>query len=411
MTFYKLKNGIKVVIQEVDTDLTSISYFIKQGTIHETEKELDYTHLIEHILASYTSKKNCDYKDIDNDLGNYILDSNAMTTQYYTKVWIKGYFSDIEKYLDLLGNSLLNICFSEEKLQIEKKAVIQELRQKLKYMHFYEQIEKKIYGRIINNYSQSIKVISKVNSNQLLKYYNEKMKRKEIIIGIVCPKNKTNETKQIVKKYFSSKLKTLKKKEQLPIIKLTNDIVFIKNKEHKTNNCKLETYIDLKNIELNSAEHIISKIWLQNLITLRSGELYKILRKELKIIYSINGFVDIDNENIKNSCINLTTNTNTKNVKVLIENIKKIIKTTTISENEFDISKKQLLYSSKKTVDFPSLSTEINFKLKPYIYNKQILTLEQYIEKIKILHILILFNLLKLFKLKLLCFSIIVIIK
>ena len=92
----KLKNGIKLLIIPLKTKLTKISVDILLGESHEKKNEVELTHLLEHVMASFTSNKYKDSTEIKKELNKRGAKSNAFVTKYHTSFYIEGLYDDIE---------------------------------------------------------------------------------------------------------------------------------------------------------------------------------------------------------------------------------------------------------------------------------------------------------------------------
>lgn len=383
----ELKNGIKVIIIEKKTNIISLSYFIKTGMFNKSTEQNNYTHLYEHILASFTSKDRCDYKDINNELSKSVIESNAHVKEFQTNVWINGYYNDIERLLTLLIKSLFNGCFSKEQFEIEKKAVIQELRQILTnngYKFEYE-IDNFFYKKSFFDVMNGIKNMKKVTMNDIEKFYEKILSKKQIVFGCVCPIKKT---KDVIRK-FEKCMKDIEYKKPKNEIQKSisfsreDKIVFIKNTE-KTDDIYIKFYIPL---EYTIRNYILVNIWLIYFFNINYGPIYIILRKKLKLIYSYRKEYFNNEINKRNSLIKFETHT--IKLKEVYENTIEIVRNTKISMELFETSKKRYLYKMEKNkekvnVHYSLLNKEMNYKefikmIKKIGYED----FEKFIEKMK----------------------------
>jgi len=120
--------NIHILITETKTNtLCGIEYSLKHGSLNEN----NMTHMIEHLLASFINKTNCNQSKILDTLHIKNSETNASVTNNYTKVYINGL------YIDIMLSSLYYLCFTNKILEIEKKTVIQELKQKINNNNYY----------------------------------------------------------------------------------------------------------------------------------------------------------------------------------------------------------------------------------------------------------------------------------
>ena len=100
----KLKNGITVLIIPLNTMLTDVSINILLGSKNEKKSQMEIIHYIEHLIARFTSKKYNDYKFINKELHKRAAISNASVSDYETRFFIRGFYRDVEFFLDLFWN-------------------------------------------------------------------------------------------------------------------------------------------------------------------------------------------------------------------------------------------------------------------------------------------------------------------
>ena len=115
-----------------------------------------------------------------------------------TKFYIEGSYNDIEFFIDILSNTLNNFYIDKSSIEVERKAVIQELTN---YMADSEYIlDMKIWRYMFFKYSyqrdykKHINFIKNYNANNLYKYYKDHIINKNIIISVTCPIDKKNNT-------------------------------------------------------------------------------------------------------------------------------------------------------------------------------------------------------------------------
>lgn len=124
---YTLKNGLSVIVHpDSKAEKVSAQLWYNVGSKHENDKSRGLAHLLEHMIFKGTKRlSESDINLITHKLSGY---TNAFTSYDYT-----GYLFDFPKQnwlyaLDLFADCMQNCIFSEDFLNSELKAVMQELR-------------------------------------------------------------------------------------------------------------------------------------------------------------------------------------------------------------------------------------------------------------------------------------------
>ena len=376
--FLKLKNGIKLFVFHLKTKLTNISINILLGENQEKKNEIELTHYLEHIVASFTSIKYKNSDVIKKELNKRGAISNAYVTQYETKFFIEGLYEDFEYYIDLLSNTLNNFYIDKNIIEVEKNAVIQELNNYIadsEYI-FYMKIWRYMYFNYAYQYDHKkhIEFIKKYNTNKLYDYFRKHILLKNIVISVTCPLYKKDITIQLLKKAFN--FNNINKKYSLtyPVYHyVTNNlkIIYINNKQNNNNNTLLKIIVD-KNISRYSPKHL-SLIYLNYILfNFETGIFYEKLRRQLGLIYNINFNIIIDDYNYKSSSYYIQSNIITDKIPDLILNIIKIVENIKISDNDIYNARKKILINNEYD-KFYGLNTHSTYYGKFVLYNKPII--------------------------------------
>src|SRR3989344_5980436 len=142
---FKLKNGINVLFEERELPLVCYSISNPFGGSHETSDIKGVAHLFEHLLFTGTKTKTQEELSKQIEKRGGIL--NAFTAQDVTTYWCKLPSEHLDIGMDILHDILKNPTFNPEKLEKEKRVVLEEI--KLFHddpeRHVYELIEKALY--------------------------------------------------------------------------------------------------------------------------------------------------------------------------------------------------------------------------------------------------------------------------
>jgi len=376
----KVYKNIHILITETKTDtLCGVEYSLKHGSINENKNENNMTHIIEHLLASFINKTNCNQLKILDKLYLKNAKTNASVSSNYTTVYINGLYVDFEFYIDIMLSSLYNLCFTKKIFAIEKNAIIQELKQKMNnnIYNYYYKINKYLFKNF-NHFADGIKIVQNLSMNQIIKYYENEFINKPVYIAISCPEHKLNET-------YKYTLKTVKKYVKLPIplkknkkikiyMPIKNEIIWIENKILNSINIKINVIFNVK-MKYLSIKHICYILIFDYYFNFQKGPFYENMRRKNKIIYNIKSNLEFINEN---AIVNIETNT-TKLEKFL--EIFEYILEENIDITKFDIIKKRKINNIEYS-KFHGLNSARNFYLGSLRQNNEIVTYSEYIKLI-----------------------------
>jgi predicted Zn-dependent peptidase len=349
----KLKNGIKVLVVPMPTDLTDISVRILLGQNHEKPHEMEITHYMEHLMGRFTSKKYPDHKIVSKELYKRGAITNASVDEYETKFWIQGFYKDLEFYMDLLSNTIKDFYIDKHLAKKEKNAVIQELRN---YMSDNEYtFDMKIWNYMYkkyayqNDFQKHIGHIKKYRIENIHKFIHEHVLLHNTVVSITCPTNKVANTIKLAKKYFNMPNKNKKAKIKFPLYQYNNKplkVLFIKNQSKTDDNVLFRLVVD-DSIEYLSVEHLSLMYLKEILFKFETGIFYKILRDKLGYIYHIQLNMYVDMVNPLSSYYYIETSVNHKILPKFIAAVLDIIKNLQLTNDEINNGKTAFLVKNE----------------------------------------------------------------
>jgi len=381
----KLKNGIRVIIVPLKTQLTYLSVNYLLGRYKEKSNEAGLTHYCEHLLGCLTSQKYKSSAFVSEEIYKRGGEFNAYVSDYEMSIYIKGIYDDLAFYMDILSNTINNFYVEDDVKLKEKNVVIQEY---LGYIssssyRFSYNMFKFLYPKYsyMADYHQQIKDIAKYDDKKIVEYLKKHLNTDNLVVSISCPSHKVNETVANVKKYFGV-LKYKKTTVTYPVIKHSSrslKIVNIKNINADKNTSFL---IHLpKRIEYMSDEYLILDYYLQRILFhFDSGIFYKILRKKLGIIYNIGLNVQTDYHNPELSYYNITSKCHSKYTNLFIENFIQILKDYEIEDERIENAKRHFKYLYEKAKFHSLTSQNDNYKYQA-LFRKEIITNKEIYEK------------------------------
>ena len=121
----RLKNGIRVVLQQSQSNVVYCGLMIGAGSAHEQDNEHGIAHFIEHVLFKGTKKRSA--LDICYGLEHDGGELNAFTSRESTIIYSIVQNSQFEKALEIISDLVFNSIFPESELEKEKSVIISEI--------------------------------------------------------------------------------------------------------------------------------------------------------------------------------------------------------------------------------------------------------------------------------------------
>ena len=120
-----LKNGLKVIHQQVDGKAAWCGLIIGVGSRDERPGEEGIAHFIEHVIFKGTEKRKAFHilsriEDVGGEL-------NAYTTKEDTCIYASFLARDYERALELFADIVFHSVFPEKEIEKEKEVVIDEI--------------------------------------------------------------------------------------------------------------------------------------------------------------------------------------------------------------------------------------------------------------------------------------------
>lgn len=212
----KLKNGVTVLFEERDLPLVCYSISNPFGGAYETSDVKGVAHLFEHLLFTGTKTRN--HEDISGEVEKKGGVLNAFTAQDVTTYFVKMPSEHIDIGIEIIHDILKNPTFPAEKLEKEKRVVIEEIKM------FHDDPEKRVYeilesalyekpfGEGIVGSAETVKSLSR---EKIMNIFKENYAPEKFIVTIVgkadikkiCKKLE-NDFKPLNKSYVHIPVKT-----------------------------------------------------------------------------------------------------------------------------------------------------------------------------------------------------------
>lgn len=122
-----LPNGLTVIVNRDRTSqLAAANLLYKVGARNENPERTGFAHLFEHLMFRGTRR----IPDFDRPVQMACGDNNAFTNNDYTDYYIKLPAVNLETALWLESDRMTGLDITERKLELEKKVVVEEFRQR-----------------------------------------------------------------------------------------------------------------------------------------------------------------------------------------------------------------------------------------------------------------------------------------
>lgn len=122
-----LGNGLRVIVHEDPlAPIATFNVLYNVGSRHESPERTGFAHLFEHLMFGGSAN----VPDFDYEVQRVGGDTNAFTTPDFTNYFISLPADNIETAFWLESDRLLAPAFSQEGLDVQKKVVVEEFRQR-----------------------------------------------------------------------------------------------------------------------------------------------------------------------------------------------------------------------------------------------------------------------------------------
>ncbi len=122
---FTLKNGIRVIHQQVDSPVAHFGVIVNTGSRDEEEHEQGMAHFIEHTIFKGTKKRKS--FQIINRLEDVGGELNAYTTKEETAVYATFLNEFYVRAIELISDIVINASFPSKEIDLEKEVIIEEI--------------------------------------------------------------------------------------------------------------------------------------------------------------------------------------------------------------------------------------------------------------------------------------------
>lgn len=328
----KLKNGITVLFEERDLPLVCYSISNPFGGSYETSEVKGVAHLFEHLLFTGTKTRN--HEDISGEIEKKGGVVNAFTAQDVTTYFVKMPSEHIDIGIEIIHDILKNPTFPAEKLEKEKRVVIEEIKM------FHDDPEKRVYemlesalfekpfGEGIVGSAETVKSLSR---DKIMNIFKNNYAPENFIVTIVGKAD----IKKICKKLESDFKRSNKSYSHIPV-KIKNNQV----EEEREGIDQAQLVIGMHAPQEDKKQKAL-EVLNAYLAGGMSSKLFLEIRENHGLAYTVRGSIEREKNYCYYSIYAGTTKEALEKVKsMIIQGIKDVEKMT---EKELDESKQRLI--------------------------------------------------------------------
>ena len=354
------KNGLRVFLDQNEKDVVAISIIFFVGSQNEQKHEQGYSHFIEHL--NFKSSKKFSTEEIMDKLTLYGADYNAYTTKSVTRYTFKCLKQNFEKCFEIYADMLVDAKFDDVEIDKERGVVVEEMQKCADdpVQVLYERVLKNYYGEhpFAHDELGTEEIITNVSREQLLEYKHRFYKPENCIIS-VAGNIDFEELCKIVDEYFASHFDYEAEHYNVSFdrfdIELVKKYDIVERNDNQANVC-----VHIKSVQSGTPEKCVADIYASILGNSQNSRLFKLIREELGLVYTIYAFNDAGPNT---GDIFIMFGTRPKNVKKAVKEIKKVIVdmaengiTEAELERALNWKKSCIAYSSETNADVAEIS-------------------------------------------------------
>lgn len=203
---FTLENGLRVYVHEDhSTPMAVVNVLYDVGSRDEDENKTGFAHLFEHLMFGGSSN----IPSYDEPVQRVGGENNAFTTPDITNYYISLPAINLETALWLESDRMMSLSFDEEVLEVQRKVVIEEFKQRYlnqPYGDLWLKLRPLAYQQHPYRWATIGKEISHIENATMedVKAFFFQYYRPDNAILVVAGNVKTEEVKVLVEKWFTS---------------------------------------------------------------------------------------------------------------------------------------------------------------------------------------------------------------
>lgn len=316
------KNGLRLFLSKNEKDVIGISILFFVGSQNENKQQEGYSHFIEHLMFKSSEKNTTE--QIADKLTLFGADYNAYTSKTTTRYTFKCLKENFKNCFEIYADMLVAPKFDEEEINKERGVVVEEMKkcadEPVQVM--YERVMKNYFGEhpFAHDELGTEQIIMNVSRKELLDYKN-KFYRPENCVISVAGNIDFAELDAIVWDFFASKFEYDAKPYSVDFSDFRHEIVqkydIVSREDNQANVC-----VHINSVKCISENKYVADIYTSILGNSQNSRLFKLIREELGLVYSIYAFNDAG---ANSGEIFIIFGTRPKNIKKALSEIRRVV--------------------------------------------------------------------------------------
>lgn len=374
---FKLRNDIEVIVEKLEhVKSVSVGYWVRVGSMNETEKNNGVSHFIEHMLFKGTEHLTA--KEIATTMDNIGGQLNAFTSKECTCYYAKVMDTHVDIAFNVLSDMIQNPLFEERDIERERGVVIEEINMYEDSPEdlAHDELAKVMYQNNPLGYPilGTIETLTAMDRECIVSYYNQYYTPQNLVISVVGNVDYDQVIEMLNDRLGDWEAKhgefNQKVTEELTtgVVKRTKDIeqfhMCLGFKGYGRNDQRQYSLLVLNNILGGSM----------------SSRLFQKIREEMGLVYSIYSYpTNYFDTGVFTIYAGMNSN-EVETVMTLIKDELELLKTESVSDEEFLTAKEQL--KGNYILGLESTSSRMINYGRSYLLEGSIKTQEEILEKI-----------------------------
>lgn len=374
---FKLRNDIEVIVEKLEhVKSVSVGYWVRVGSMNETEKNNGVSHFIEHMLFKGTEHLTA--KEIATTMDNIGGQLNAFTSKECTCYYAKVMDTHVDIAFNVLSDMIQNPLFEERDIERERGVVIEEINMYEDSPEdlAHDELAKVMYQNNPLGYPilGTIETLTAMDRECIVSYYNQYYTPQNLVISVVGNVDYDQVIEMLNDRLGDWEAKhsdfNQKVTEELTtgVVKRTKDIeqfhMCLGFKGYGRNDQRQYSLLVLNNILGGSM----------------SSRLFQKIREEMGLVYSIYSYpTNYFDTGVFTIYAGMNSN-EVETVMALIKDELELLKTESVSDEEFLTAKEQL--KGNYILGLESTSSRMINYGRSYLLEGSIKTQEEILEKI-----------------------------
>lgn len=316
------KNGLRLVASKTNSKVVAINVLFNVGSQNESKEQEGYAHFIEHLMFKGSNDYSAEeLMDRFTFLG---ADYNAYTTRTVTRYTFKCLKENFEDCFKIYADMFKSAKFDAAEIDKEREVVIEEMKK------CDDDPIEVLYRAVMNNYFGDNpfahdelgreEIIKNATREELLAFKNKFYRPENCLISVAGDVD-FDEADRIVEKYYSSAFTYESGSYQIDFTEIVPEIKnkyeIVKRDDNQVNVC-----LHIKTVTLTSDLKYVADIYTSILGNSQNSRLFKVLRENLGLVYSVYAFNDM---RAASGEIYIIFGTRAQNVKKAIQTVKQEI--------------------------------------------------------------------------------------